>query len=170
MKNVPSFYFKNIAQHKQKQFFGKIPEFKDARYDAAREVSDLFVEILNENGVSEEDRQKVVVESNEYAKKFKDRLSYSEKDVLKESGKRTSGQLYAYHQLKEDSRELMPYGFTYPLKETPRRQKDFAKASQIREGAEVTLRMYAIGAKSVLGYTEEDIKKVLIEIHRRLQK
>ena len=81
MKNVPSYYFKNIAKHKQKQFFGKIPEFKDARYEASRQVSDLFTEILKENGVSEEDCQKVIVESNEYAKKFKDRLSYSEKTL-----------------------------------------------------------------------------------------
>lgn len=168
MKNVPSYYFKNIAKHKQKQFFGKIPEFKDARYEASRQVSDLFVEILKENGVSEEDCQKVIVESNEYAKKFKDRLSYSEKDVEKESGKRTSGTLYAYHKLKEDSKELMPYGFTYPLKESPKRQKDFVKAGQQREGAEVTLRMYAIGANNILGYEQEDIKKILVRIHEKL--
>lgn len=168
MKNVPSYYFKNIAKHKQKQFFGKIPEFKDARYEASRQVSDLFIEILKENGVSEEDCQRVIVESNEYAKKFKDRLSYSEKDVEKESGKRTSGTLYAYHKLKEDSKELMPYGFTYPLKESPKRQKDFVKAGQQREGAEVTLRMYAIGANIILGYTEEDIKKILVRIHEKL--
>ena len=62
----------------------------------------------------------------------------------------------------------MPYGFTYPLKESPKRQKDFVKAGQQREGAEVTLRMYAIGANNILGYEQEDIKKILVRLHEKL--
>ena len=168
MKKIPNFYYSNIAKHAQKKYLSKLPEFKDARFDTSKECADIFLDILRKNGVSEEDINKIIVVSNEHAKIFKDRLSYSEKDVEKESGHRTSGHVYAYHKLKEDSAEVMPYGFTYPLRFTPKRQKDFVKAAQIREAAETTLRLYAIAAKDVLGYKEEDVKKILIELHNKV--
>lgn len=168
MKRVPNFYFKNIAQHKQKKLLSRLPEFKDLRYDISKECADIFCAILMENEASEDQVKEIIEKANEEAKKFSDRLSYSEKDVEKESGKRTSGRIYAYHQLKEDSRELMPYGFTYPLKFTPKRQKDFVQASQIREAAETTLRMYAIAAGNVMRYGQEDISKILKEVYKRV--
>lgn len=153
--SMPAYYGRNIAKNAQRRYMqsGKTEAQRiDDHREAVANVLCLCIlaALYDKYGVGETRLQRVVDTANAYSQRFV-------------TMKQNHSEAWAKATLENETRDILPGGFTLPVLKAPQKDRDWVLLHHQRDAAEMVFRIYAFAMHSALGFGAERVAAVAQE-------
>ncbi len=167
-REYPNYYRKNFVKGIEKRREKATTDETGAREEMALKIEKIILASLERKGINGEERKRIWLTSHEEAVRFQMRKNFCEGTIQQITGKKKTGTQYARERLREETAELLPDFFCVP-EPMPKKQRDILIYRNKKDAADMTMRLYAIACKEVLGYETEDIKVLCEDVRKQYQ-